>query len=414
MGSKPSKTNTKTLTKHTLPTTKTSPKQSLPTTKTSPQQTSPTTKTSPEQTLPATNTSPEQTLPTTIPLTTMGSVPKTKAFLNEAIDGDVLFENLNSLMADRILLLLNACYAGGVMAKLDDEGVDGKRTLDPDSKAIPFNERQLKWLRRGLGQGVVIISAAQSSQKAETAHLAKDRKTRYSPFTIGLARGFSGTAKTENDDGLVYTADLFAACTTYVHAKTKKCQMPHCDFDGANFAVGCYQLGSGRKFQLLDDLEIEIDIEESTEDDEKDEKNRDWRQGGIQNNINGTTNVTNGNNIAGSVFGPGATFSIVILRSRLQMNPIRGSLKWYKQIITSVSDGMPFAIDWRAPLYNTHSSFSHCQSLLTNQKLLRRQRLWCDGDDSDFGNETIPVAIKTRRVYGQTASRYDDDDSDIW
>ncbi|RUS31778.1 hypothetical protein BC938DRAFT_477081 [Jimgerdemannia flammicorona] len=216
-----------------------------------------------------------------------------------AIDGDFLFEKLNSLMADRILLLLNACYAGGVMAKLDGQDVDGQETLGPDPKAIPFTERQLKRLRSG--QGVVIISAAQPSQRAETAHLAKDRKTRYSPFMIGLARGFSGIAKTEHDDGLVYTSDLFAACTTYVHEKTKNCQMPHCDFDGANFAVGCYQLGTASKFKLLSD-DVEIDFEEDTEDAKYEDSMKLRPSLGIQNYNYGTTIVTRGHNIPGSTF----------------------------------------------------------------------------------------------------------------
>ncbi|RUS31233.1 hypothetical protein BC938DRAFT_478218 [Jimgerdemannia flammicorona] len=155
-----------------------------------------------------------------------------------AIDVDFLFEKLNSLTTGRILLLLNVCYAGAVMPKLNDENVDSEETLDLDAKIIPFSKNQLR-------QGVVIISAVRPSQKAETAHPGNDHKTRYSPFTVGLQKVFSGNGKTEDDDGLIYTSDLIAACTAYDQAQYRV-------FGGIPFAVGCYRLVVARNFENVE------------------------------------------------------------------------------------------------------------------------------------------------------------------
>ncbi|RUP51053.1 hypothetical protein BC936DRAFT_150092, partial [Jimgerdemannia flammicorona] len=170
-----------------------------------------------------------------------------------AIDGDLLYEKLRAIEADRVLLLLNSCYSGGVMPHLDTPA------------ATPLTPRQMKKLLEG--NGFAYLSASQASQKAETGHLPRPFSKRYSPFTLGLARGFSGKDKEENDDFLK-VSHLIESCIAYVSSKTKDKQIPSFDYSGDNFVVGHYRAGASNGILLLgDDIEFDIDVDNEESED---------------------------------------------------------------------------------------------------------------------------------------------------
>lgn len=223
-----------------------------------------------------------------------------------AISGELLYSKLRLIAADKVLLLLNTCYSGGVMPKLggDHDQPRGFRDL--------LNEDQIKRLSKGSGFG--FLYSSQSSQESRTGYLSKslDRK-RYSPFTIGLAGGFSGKVK-KKSNGLVYFCDLVTACTLYVSKKTNGNQIPDFDFKGDNFAVGLHkielegwrklpQLGEGMVF----DIETESDANEE-EDGEHEEKKQPETRSPISNDVN--VNNAYGFAFVGNVsFGENSKFS---------------------------------------------------------------------------------------------------------
>ncbi|RUS19549.1 hypothetical protein BC937DRAFT_87302 [Endogone sp. FLAS-F59071] len=171
---------------------------------------------------------------------------------NDAISGDMLFEKFKAMDSGRVLLLLNACYSGAVMPRLGDDDQETSKA------ATPFTKIQVNKLLSG--KGFAYLSASQPSQASLTGYLSKQTKKRYSPFTIGLARGFAGLSKKNYYDNLVYIADLQTNCVAYVSRKTKGKQIPHFDYKGDNFAVGYFKPGASDRYPLLGE-DVEFDIE---------------------------------------------------------------------------------------------------------------------------------------------------------
>lgn len=177
------------------------------------------------------------------------------------IDGDFLYKKLDAIKAGRVLLLLNSCYSGGVMATLG-----GDHDQDVFLSNEPLSSKQIDRLRRG--KGFCFLSAAQASEKAYTAFKSKTTKKKYSPFTIGLSRGFSGVGG-RNVDGFVRYGHLVTICSSYLGAVTKMKQTPHIDFKGDNFAVGCFTQGAAERYPMLsDDHRLEVGINKPDSDDD--------------------------------------------------------------------------------------------------------------------------------------------------
>jgi len=115
-------------------------------------------------------------------------------------------------------------------------------------------------------RGFCILSAARASEKAfaicpSQKKLSKLDRKFYSPFAIGLSRGFSGKGM-EKTEGFVRCSDLVTECSGYLGSKTRL-QKPSFDYDGNNFVVGCYTKNAANKFAMLgDDAEFEVDIDE--------------------------------------------------------------------------------------------------------------------------------------------------------
>lgn len=182
-----------------------------------------------------------------------------------AIAGELLYEKFKLMESAKILLLLNTCYSGSVMPKLssDDQELpvhdSNQDTLGAVLKSIPLDQKQMERLLKG--KGFAYLCAAQSSQQSETGYLNALSHKRYSPFTLGLARGFTGANKVGSGvDSPVYFSDLASVCVAYVSSKTNKRQLPHFDFRGDNFAVGYYRAGSVSRYPLLSG-DVTFDIE---------------------------------------------------------------------------------------------------------------------------------------------------------
>lgn len=216
-----------------------------------------------------------------------------------AIDGRFLFERLDAIKG-RIILLLNACYSGGVMATLDggDQGV----VLGNE----PLTGKQIEYLRKG--KGFFIMSAAQAAEKAFAYTNVWSRK-KYSPFAIGLSRGFAGKGRSSKDE-YVRCLDLLTTCAAYVGSKTNLSQTPVGDIKGDNFAVGCYSSDNKDKFPLLcDDLNFMLD----GDDDDNDDDPRDRRRSSpshVTYNYTGSFVARGPMFQGGQVFGDYANFGV--------------------------------------------------------------------------------------------------------
>lgn len=175
---------------------------------------------------------------------------------SRAIGGDILYDKLRAIEG-RVLLLLNACHSGSVMPKLGDDDQEFP------SPIMPLSQRHINRLFNGTG--FAYLCATQPSQDAITGCSAAATSKRYSIFTLGLARGFSGRDK-DGGYGTVYFSELVSACVAYVASKTKHKQRPYFDFRGDNFVVGFHKNGAARRYPLLgDDIIFDADYSDDDE-----------------------------------------------------------------------------------------------------------------------------------------------------
>ncbi|RUS14807.1 hypothetical protein BC937DRAFT_93296 [Endogone sp. FLAS-F59071] len=224
-----------------------------------------------------------------------------------AIDGKFLYDKLDPIKG-RVVLLLNACYSGGVMATLG--GGDTDVVLGTE----PLTEKQIEYLRKG--KSFFILSAAQAAEVAYAyTPLLQWRKKRYSPFAIGLSRGFAGKGKSGTDE-FVRCLDLLTSCSVYVGFRTKMSQTPVGDIKGDNFAVGCYSPNKKDDFPLLgDELQPMLDIDDDIDEDPEDRRKRP-SPSQVHYNYSGTFN-SNGAMFHGSHnFGDNANFSVTNFNTR--------------------------------------------------------------------------------------------------
>lgn len=149
--------------------------------------------------------------------------------VNTAIDGKEFMEKLKAINAQKLLVLLDCCYAGG----LDNEGFEKKA---PNTKLVkaPLPANTVKIL--GQGKGRVIISSCREGEVSYTG-------APYSQFTQALVEAFAG-AGASSEDGYVRVADMATYAAKTVPQYTKDRQNPVLQFGEAdNFAVAYYAGG---------------------------------------------------------------------------------------------------------------------------------------------------------------------------
>jgi uncharacterized caspase-like protein len=165
-----------------------------------------------------------------------------------AISGDEFTARLRALPAQKLLLLLDCCHAGGVGAAKAPGLALKKAPLPPGAVTL---------LREGSGR--VIIA---SSREDEVSLSGKP----YSVFTSALLEAICGVGVAKKD-GYVRVADLALHTREVVPGRTKKRQHPILHFEQAdNFVLSYYAGGDPQPKGLPFDVEPQeaLDEEERT------------------------------------------------------------------------------------------------------------------------------------------------------
>lgn len=146
-----------------------------------------------------------------------------------AISGPEFMAKLEAVKAQKMLILLDCCHAGG----MDREELVAKAPGITFTKA-PMPPEAARLL--GEGTGRVIIASSQADQKSYTGYP-------YSQFTQALLEALAG-ADAAQQDGFARAADLAMYTGRTVPRYTKDRQIPVLNFDQAdNFPVAYYAGG---------------------------------------------------------------------------------------------------------------------------------------------------------------------------
>lgn len=158
------------------------------------------------------------------------------------IRGDEFAARLAAIPAQKLLLLLDCCHAGGVGESKDPGYTVTKSPLPPETLAL-FAQ----------GQGKILIA---SSTADELSYAGKP----YSAFTLALMEALCGVGASKHD-GYVRVADLALHARQMVPQRTHGKQHPILHFEYAdNFVVSYYAGGDSQPKSLPFPVE-EIAIE---------------------------------------------------------------------------------------------------------------------------------------------------------
>ncbi|KAL1925500.1 uncharacterized protein VTP21DRAFT_383 [Calcarisporiella thermophila] len=164
-----------------------------------------------------------------------------------AISGDDLFYRINDIPARKRILLLNCCFAGGVVPELLALG--GKKEEPLGLSQAVLSDEQIKKL--GSGEGIAVLSSSRANERSWTGYRGREVGSavkRYSAFTMGLVAALSGWGQEKNQEGYVYIHDWAEACRKYVEEKTGRKQHPYFDYRFlSKFPVGYYNGGHTEK-----------------------------------------------------------------------------------------------------------------------------------------------------------------------
>ncbi len=198
----------------------------------------------------------------------------TELLKDTAISGVEFAEKLRAIKAQKMLLLLDCCHAGGV-ADLKAPGLQFARApLPPEAHSL---------LAQGKGRVIIASSTAEE--------LSWGGKP-YSAFTLALIEAFSGRGASEQD-GFVRAADLAMYAREKVPARTKGRQHPILHFEAAdNFVLAYYSGGEAEPKGLPFAQEPQIEPEPGA-----------WSRGMVFDQRGQTVHGPQ-TNIAGNVHGP--------------------------------------------------------------------------------------------------------------
>jgi hypothetical protein len=149
-----------------------------------------------------------------------------------AISGTDFAGRLRAIPAQKLLLLLDCCHAGGVgEAKAPGLGLT-KSPLPPAAQELLAE-----------GSGRVLVA---SSQEDELSYAGKP----YSAFTLALIEALSGIGASK-DDGYVRVADLALHARQVVPGRTRGRQHPILHFEQADNFVLAFYAGGEKKLKGL-------------------------------------------------------------------------------------------------------------------------------------------------------------------
>lgn len=179
----------------------------------------------------------------------------TDDLVNSTISSTEFIGKLKAIAAQKMLVLLDCCYAGGI----DNEAFEKKAPAAKLVKA-PLPANAVKML--GQGQGRVIISSCKESEVSYTGEP-------YSQFTQALVEAFAG-AEASSQDGFVRAADLALYAARTVPKFTKDRQHPDLHFSEAdNFAVAYYAGGETKPKGLPKQSQRNPNVEATNADEAK-------------------------------------------------------------------------------------------------------------------------------------------------
>ncbi len=160
-----------------------------------------------------------------------------------AISGQEFTDKLRAIPAQKLLVLLDCCHAGGV-GDAKAPGLElAKSPLPPEATTLLAE-----------GSGRVLIA---SSQEDELSFAGKP----YSAFTLALVEALSGVGVAKKD-GYVRVADVALHAREVVPGRTKQRQHPILHFEHAdNFVLAYYAGGDTQLKGLPFDVEPEIEPE---------------------------------------------------------------------------------------------------------------------------------------------------------
>ncbi|MBN1178297.1 MAG: caspase family protein [Anaerolineae bacterium] len=161
-----------------------------------------------------------------------------------AIEGKEFTDKLRSIRAQKLLLLLDCCHAGGVG--------DSKAPAALELAKAPLPPQAQDLLAEGSGRVVIA-----SSREDELSYAGRP----YSAFTLAVVEALCGEGVAKHD-GLVRVADLALHARQVVPGRTKERQHPILHFEHAdNFAVAYYAGGEAAPKGVPFAAQVEIEPE---------------------------------------------------------------------------------------------------------------------------------------------------------
>lgn len=159
-----------------------------------------------------------------------------------AINGTELADHLRAIPAQKMLILLDCCHAGGLDTAKSPGMELAKAPLPPEARSLMAQ-----------GRGRVIIA---SSEAQELSYAGKP----YSAFTLALLEALAGKGASQSD-GYVRVADLALHAREMVPKRTKNKQHPILNFEQADNFVVAYYAGGDTQAKGLPFKEEEVEIE---------------------------------------------------------------------------------------------------------------------------------------------------------
>ena len=149
-------------------------------------------------------------------------------FYETTIDGREFTHKLEAIPAQKLVVFLDCCHAGGIIAIKSTEKAITKAPLPLETKSFLTD-----------GRGRVLIA---SSREDEFSLAGKP----YSAFTLALIEAFSGVGAARSD-GHVRIADIALHAREVVPTRTKQQQHPILHFEQAdNFVIAYYAAGDSQ------------------------------------------------------------------------------------------------------------------------------------------------------------------------
>ena len=149
----------------------------------------------------------------------------TARLFETAISGDEFTTRLRAIAAQKLLVLLDCCHAGG-LTKPEPSGMKlAKAPLPPEAASLLAE-----------GRGRVLIASSQQDEFSFAGHP-------YSAFTLALIEALCGEGAAAQD-GYVRVTDLAMHAREVVPGRTGKRQHPILNFEQAdNFVISYYAAG---------------------------------------------------------------------------------------------------------------------------------------------------------------------------